>query len=159
MRWTAIVLFGLGAQACGGSTEFDRKKSDAGTGACNDLELVDVVPSCVQLDELPAPTGGEIADGLYALVGYSTPVCNFGFKRTSRITKTSDDLYELELVVEHYPAVSGTFVTSGTTITSTYTCGGSEDPPLDYAISDSPDGYVFTIEGGDSALIYQRVGD
>jgi hypothetical protein len=157
--WALIVVLGLGAQACGGSTEFDRSKSEEDPPPCNDLEVTDVVPSCVAADEIPAPTGGKIADGAYVLVGYSTPTCNFGFKRTSRITSISDDTYQLELVIEHYGPANATFVTSGTTITSTYTCGGGEDPPLEYAIEDGPDAYRFTVIDESTAFFFERFGD
>jgi hypothetical protein len=158
-RWAWIVSLGL-CWACGGSTEFDRSKSDAAPAPCNDLQAIEVDPTCVPLAEVATPTGGPIADGVYVLVEYATAGCNLGLRRTSRISWLSEDTYDLELVLPQPDSrANATFVTSGTSITSTYTCGGSQDPPLQYAITDGPDGYRFSVIAESSALVYQRFGD
>jgi len=162
------LLVALSCQACGGATERDR--ADGGSaaagsggtgGACNDLERVDIHPTCSAWETIPDAVGGSIPDGLYVLVGYSTPGCTFGSERTARISRLYDDVYALELVTDQLDGrASATFVTSGTTMTTEYTCAGPAEPEhLTYSVFEEAGGVELHVLGGQSALIFERFGD
>src|SRR5262249_33822165 len=71
----------------------------AGAAACNDLALLPATPTCSPVGVMPAPSGGLIPDGTYALVAFNSTDCSLTIEETIDITRTSDNTYSLEIVV------------------------------------------------------------
>ena len=154
-----------GAPPGGSPTGGSPSGGSAGTAQCNDLELIGLTAICSPPGELPALTGGQITDGLYLLLGYTAASCDYVLEETLRITRTSDSTYDVEVVAAVEAAgltvnANAVFVTSGTTLTSSLTCGGEGEPQQSsYSMVQTVDSAHLVVSDEDGVYTYQRFGD
>lgn len=122
---------------------------DSGPAGCNDLAYGSAVLT-IQDDPIatPAATGGTVSDGTYNLstythytgVGGSSGAGTLTLRSTVRITGNKIDILRRDYTnVEK--RWSGTFVTSGTTITINYTCPAASSESGGYSAAPSKFAY------------------
>jgi hypothetical protein len=134
--------------------------SGTGGAACNDIQLVSTTATCTAFTSEPTPSGGVIADGTYALESDQLASC-LSWGQTVHITGAARNTYVAETVVSiAQTRANAEFVTSGTSLVSTSTCGGDPTPEnWNYSVySIGPNDY-FRLSDYRSVFVYLRVGN
>ncbi len=110
----------------------------------------------------PAPSGGIILEGVYALVTFQIPVC-LDLEQTLRFTQTGTDpvTFEVESVLNFGDThANSVMVVDGTTLISTPTCG-NEDPEeiISYSTFEGSGVDYLRLHEDTNVFVYERVGD
>ncbi|HVJ17150.1 MAG TPA: hypothetical protein VM686_17035 [Polyangiaceae bacterium] len=154
---------GGNGEAGAGGSEDGGAAGAGGEAPCNDLELIDHVAPCTPFTAAPAETGGDIVDGVYELLSWEAMFCLAGLAQTVRVTQTAANTYELETVATLGGGIraNADFVTDGTTLIDTSTCGTEDDLVQEWTYSayqaESSD--YLRLSSPASVFVFQRVAD
>lgn len=140
---------GVGMPGAGGSGE-----------DCNDLQLIEMAPTCTVLGAPVPEQGGTLVEGTFALVSYQMPICLAGLEQTLHIEETAPNTYHVETIANLGDVrANSTFVRQGLVLSSTSTCGAEEvNEPYGYTAYEDQ-GVPHLRLANQGTFTYRRVSD